>query len=360
MLKKYSVMVTLLVLGLFFSISYDINAVVENNTMKSAIVLKAGESYKDKLKGYSDVNYYKVELKDSGKFAISFKTDIWENTYSWNNIQLLDENGERYILFSSKPEGGLAKDDIGLKKGTYYIKVTGTVLDEYSIKFQLMPENTYEREFNDTQKAANDINVNKLYSGRVSSSNDIDYYKISIPETKEVEIRFEHEIGELQVFNVWKIEVMDKYGKVYKEFGIGESEGLIKEKVTLKAGVYYIKIQSGTINSPLEYKVGINGDFSRLNFKVDTLTEKVDKNYVWNLKFDKDVDVSTIMEGNIYILDEFGYKVLHNVCVEGKNMYIYSVEEYETGKKYSLNVDKIKFKDKSVLNKQTKTIFYVK
>lgn len=88
----------------------------------------------------------------------------------------------------------------------------------------------------------------------------------------------------------------------------------------------------------------------------------VEKNKIWTIKFNKNVDELYVSSENVYIKDIYGNKIIQDICVDNNKIIIYPpVEEYLFENSYKLYVtDKIKSINNDYLIENVEMMFIVK
>lgn len=250
-----------------FSVKYVENSFYEkefNNTISTANTISVNQDYRGGLQNYNDLDYYKVSINDPGNIEI--KVDQKANM-SWN-IKLINQDGKEFASFmtsSSNTVSGPTSINVGLPKGTYYLKLednynSASIDSEYKFQLKYTKSNYYEREFNDSISAASSLELNKNYVGYINiDTRDADFYKINLPQDGKVNVNVKQKTGAS-----WKVEVLDSSGEVYSSINTDSSDYASGDKVMpigLPAGEYYLKITDNnydSVNIPYQFTVEFN------------------------------------------------------------------------------------------------------
>ena len=172
---------------LFEDDSEEYQAAGANDTSASALSLNVNILYKDKLTGYSDVNWYKVKVTKAGNLSLLFKHDYIESSSDYWKATIYDVgmNELESNSFTGKiPSVTTAK--VGIPVGEYYIKVEhddGYSDTSYNFKILYNESSVWESEVNDTPNMADGITVNTTYYGGIQSWNDADWYYFDVKKS---------------------------------------------------------------------------------------------------------------------------------------------------------------------------------
>ena len=179
---------------------------------------------------------------------MSFEHDVISSTNRYWYMYLYQSDGVTCIGAWSIDGNDIALTtcEIGLKKGTYYIKVEPYSYSSktYTLKVNYTASAYYEKEFNDSPSTADTINPNTLYYGSIMDNGDPDWYVFEVKNKVEYVISFSHQIYSSSS-KYWEI-------YAYKFDGVTSINGSYKkvpgnENVefylgVLEPGIYYIKI----------------------------------------------------------------------------------------------------------------------
>ena len=262
-----------------------------NNPFNSAKAISLNCSYTDALLTSDDVRYYSFILNSVGKVNISFGKEYDNEGGGW---QLIVYNGYQEELYCQRFDKGNSYTEktfsLGLPKGKFYviIKPAGYSWEvtkaDYTLKVNYQKKNNWETEINNEFNSADNISLNKVYCGAVTSNEDDDFYKVSVPKTGYYDIYFGKEYD--NEGGGWDVTVYNKYqNELYTQsFDKGNSKTNIW-KIKLSVGDNYIKIKSGGYSwevTPVDYNFKITQHVSNVsNFKATTTTANSVK-LTWN------------------------------------------------------------------------------
>jgi hypothetical protein len=243
-----------------------------NNTLTSANELELDSNYTGRLSSSSDIDYYKFTLNDPGNAQLKFTHESTKNettSQSWI-IRLLDCNNNEYYSVSSTGSEVEKSIDIGLPSGTYYIKVQSGLyyIDmDYNLQISFTDNNYYEKEFNDAKFSANEVELDRVYSGILNTLSDKDYYKFVLEEPKEIMIKFEHDlVTGNEEHQLWTVSLSDDSNREYTAIYSRGKDTSKSFTVKLDEGTYFLKVESNDkvqINKKYEISSNISYDSSK-------------------------------------------------------------------------------------------------
>lgn len=164
--------------------------------------------------------------------------------------------------------------------------------------------------------------VNKAYTGSLSSENDVDYYSFSLAAAGKASVNFRHiPVGS----GDWEIQIWDaQYTQAsgsYFTSGSGDAT-LTSNELTLPAGDYYVKVNKKPYYSfsNTDYVLTVNGDDPAGGGSTETWTDwpttlQKTSHQALTISFSQNVDSSTL-SGNIFVAsDQAGQNKLGNLSV---------------------------------------------
>ena len=157
-----------------------------------------------------------------------------------------------------------------------------------------------EQESNDTTATANTLTVNTEMTGNLSSSDDIDYYAVTLEKDAAISIQFENPEQKYS-YTYWKYSIVTQDGATLRTW---EQKGNVTSYTTdtmgFSAGTYYIKVfnSSSTDNYTL-----------LVNYTVeDSQTQLYEKECTNDTLSDADtLLLNTSLIGNLYSSDDVDY-----------------------------------------------------
>ena len=231
-----------------------------NDTKETANPLSIGHAFygssSQRSEGY-DHDWFVFELTRDSCVNLSFThEDLTFPKAGWN-IKILSENDDVICDFTSKLTDTLIKTGtIGLKAGTYYIKVenVSAIATTYSLVLGADKAVNHEFELNDTPESATDLPQNIAMGGSLADrllSLDKDYYKINVTQDGSLDITFSHELLEGDK-NGWNIRVLmeenGEYREIVKKISAWNSKECTIKNLGLAKGEYYIVIDGDSLS----------------------------------------------------------------------------------------------------------------
>ena len=217
-----------------------------NDTYNSADAISTNKSYYGSIMNSDDVDWYKFEISSPGRISLNFAHDYIESDWNYWKASLYNSQMSclNYYYYQGNKTSSIGKN-IGVPSGTYYIKIENSNYSEvnYQIKVNYTSSASWEKEFNNTYNSANSISMNTTYYGSIMNSDDVDWYKVNVPKSGNVSLKFTHEYVESD-WNYWHVYLYNAGLSCLQEY---DFQGLITSvttpKIRLSSGNYYIKIE---------------------------------------------------------------------------------------------------------------------
>ncbi|MCR5129561.1 MAG: pre-peptidase C-terminal domain-containing protein [Lachnospiraceae bacterium] len=204
----------------------------------------------------SDVDYYKVIVKEDGMINLSFTAADVDDGWDYYKIRLYDDKRipmiSDYWKISGNTKGAEQKSsDKGVSAGTYYVEVQGGFRrtdKDYTLKVNFTASDSWEHEWNDSIEDAEKIDVNKKITGNITVLEDKDWYQFTLTEPGVVRYSFSHGYID-DGWDYWKANLYDENGVnllIENKFaGNDRKESVPSANVGLSAGTYYFQVQNG-------------------------------------------------------------------------------------------------------------------
>ena len=294
---------------------YDNAVVVNVNEDFSGNVTK-GSDYQKKI--------YKFQLNSPGVIQIKFSTPLQGNkNETWKyNIKNASYNevlsGSIYGNYETTYSTAL-----GLSEGTYYLTVCSPSYydvkstDIFTVNIGYQISDSWESEFNDSFVSADDILVNKVYSGTTKAGSDYekDYYKFSINSPGSINVVVNTPLQGTQNA-YWDIYVYDaSYNQIYEGKIYGNYSTQRTPSLGLPSGTYYIRI-----SSPSYYEVK-SRDIYRLNVTY-TQSDYWEKEFNDSFQTANNININTIYSGSTRSRDDKDY-FKFNLSTYGKHYFYF-------------------------------------
>ena len=237
------------------------------NDAKNSPVLTWGQYRTARLSNAYDVKLFQVKVTNRGYFRITFKLDDSANTdnigYGWD-LNIYDKNNlSEPIIKETEITGTRTTKKLVLAKGTYYIEVKSyseygmsPIMVPFDIKADVVSENNWEQENNNTFKKANKISIGKKYQGTLFDDIDEDWFKVVAPNTGRITatLNCDPDTDVNDVGDGWDVSVYsasDINTEIAKEEWI-ITKGSVRFNV-VKGRTYYIYVHSYHYSFPEGY-----------------------------------------------------------------------------------------------------------
>lgn len=218
------------------AVKQDVSAATKNVTLKN------GKAYNANWSGYNNTTYHKVVIPAEGYIKV---VGWGRSAYSSNKYgmytQLLDSKKKaldgKYTLISAYTTPAYTTY-YGVKKGTYYIKLTNESL--YTLKYTY----TKQKDQSGASKAKATKLAKNVYKNGLAiageKGNKADWFKFTLPKAQKVTLTFGSRSNKyLQCELISGIPGYTLYGgRAYAKNG----KDTIKSSTTLRKGTYYVKV----------------------------------------------------------------------------------------------------------------------
>ena len=227
-----------------------IEAQAAGSSFASATKINVNQNYTDNIADRDENDYFRFTLSSDSKVSFSFSHNYIDSGNGYWNLHLYKDNNSYDELYSCDFAGNEKTTktlNLGLPKGTYYIKISNdwyykTTID-YTVRVNADTVNNWEKEFNDEFDSADNISLNKNYYGVLQGSYDKDFYKFSLSSSADLILTFSHPFIDSDR-NYWTI-------KLYKDNNTNEeiqsidyqgNKTVNSNKLTLSRGTYYLRV----------------------------------------------------------------------------------------------------------------------
>lgn len=277
-----------------------------NNNIVTANEIDVNIRYTGVINEDGDVDYYKFDLDKKGKISIKLThSKLDKDETFWKASLLSQEENSIVDLDSTGKNVETTSSSARVSPGTYYVKVSNEDYsnEEYIVTILFEEENdSYESEVNDDLNSqAMEIQLNKKYTGNLTTRNDVDYFKFSINEKRKVWLDFSHQKTS-ETNRLWRISLFgDSDGVLIDMSSTGEDAKISSDCVRLPAGNYYLRINNDFLFdcswTDLDYTFCINSEEEIFNSENEDngdyeLATKIDfgASVIGNLQSENDVD----------------------------------------------------------------------
>ena len=328
-----------------FKINYTKSSVWEkefNDFYNKANVIQPGTKYYGTIQTDHNDDWYTFILSSDGYINLEFGKEYEKSGTGWD-VYLYNSSKSQVLKRSYYSGNTLVETscNIGLPAGQYYLKICRMEDAQwnywtdvtYNFKINYVQSLVWEKEFNDSFDTANIVSMDTEYKGSIVQYNDYDFYKITIPQKLDIDIKFENDCG--RTHEGWEVYI---YNSNYEQIASSKtycSENALHSIISgeIDKGIYYLKVEHAKSNP--YYKGSCDATYT---FSVNSVRNSV-RNFVKRLY--------TEVLGRE--ADEAGLDAWTNVLKTGK----------EQGAKVAQGfVDSQEFKKRNVSDKEYIRILY--
>lgn len=238
-----------------------------NDTQETATPLTLGRARFGSSQGRSkgvDIDWFVLTLTEDRCVTVTFNHNSQTMPQSGWNVSVLTADGSILSDFTSRlTDSTNTSGTIGLKAGTYYVRVDSQVLSTqtYSILVSAVNPGPYEYEPNGDAITATATVSGTTVKGSLAPrllGLDRDYYKIVLAADSVVTVSFRHDVYEGSKGG-WNLRVLDSEGNELvkkvsawnsKEIKIGDPGASERWPggLGLKAGTYYLCVDADSLS----------------------------------------------------------------------------------------------------------------
>lgn len=206
-----------------------------------------------------DVDFYKFEMQNDGHISLKFEhRNLTYDDVCWH-IEIWNENSVVLYEFNSNMNRiNILSPNIGLKAGTYYIKVEEAYTyssELYAMSLCRIYGNNWENETNGSISNSKTIESGVVYFGSLKNDSDEDYYTFSCNKSGMYALTFKHELEDYDSVR-WEIQVLDEQSESVLSQPITSNWNDLetRESFDLEEGkVYYLKVYHYIDYSDIDY-----------------------------------------------------------------------------------------------------------
>ena len=237
----------------------------------SATEAEVGKTYTVKLSNAGDKKMYRFKTTVAGRITIDVATTAQGDNYSITTT-LEDEDGK--IVVDPQTGTAYSMPSYGAAAGqTFYLLVENAYRGydaSFKITINFSTDTNYETENNDTSQDANAISSGITYYGSISKGSDVDFYRFRIGSAKKVKLTFGPDVID-GVQRQWDVDLFNSSGDQLDLFDTGTKGS---RTVTLKKGIYYIRVASATSVSDTGVVSDATGGDYGLSYTTSSLSIK--------------------------------------------------------------------------------------
>lgn len=249
----------------FFTVNYTVMSNWEtetNDSFQKADNIAIGSVIHGSIMESNDADYYKFTLPRAGYVQVNFSH---EPVDSGSNIWEIYFYNSQYEELAWRPSVGIgisqSMPKVGLSAGTYYIRIRDRDRWSdvpYSVKINYAASPNWEIEWNDSFTTADTLSLGSISNGSIMESDDMDYFKFTLPKTGYVQINFSHEPVDSEA-RLWNIQFYNgQYEELFSRLSTGTEVNQSLPKIGLPAGTFYIKLRRWDGWSDVPYSVKVN------------------------------------------------------------------------------------------------------
>lgn len=247
-----------------FNVDYSVSNYWEsefNGGFADADSVSLNTNYSGANQFGSDDDYYRFTLNSSGKISIDFSHPFLDEANPCWRIYVYEEHAEELLFFEVKgTERKVTSAELGLPAGDYYLLVDAFYFNSatYTFKINYVKSNKWETEKNDGYAAADTITVGTPYFGAIQRYEDVDYYRFSLGNKKDIEINFKH-LNLKDSSTYWRVRMYNSKAEEITSFLVsGIATNITTQTFTLGAGTYYVSVERYSSFDASTYTVTVN------------------------------------------------------------------------------------------------------
>lgn len=254
------------------SYAADVDETSENNNyFHNAMQFNVEDTVLGKLSSLGDIDWYKFDLDEKGKFSITFgHATVYNVPYPLWSVEVYkgmnydastSKFTDKYLLGSYEVYGRntLNTAEFGVHEGTYFVCVkTATNRTEdhrnkdYRIYVNFFKCDDWEGERNDEKWCSEYINPNEVINGAITTETDEDWFDFRTTSRGVFYIDFKHfyvtDNNTRDEFH-WNIYLYDKNGNFIdgyeSKYSVYGRYDVCTPKFGVDAGKYYVRITKG-------------------------------------------------------------------------------------------------------------------
>lgn len=216
-----------------------------NNTMETASPLSLNQDFQGSFGIERDIDYYVFTLREHAVIQPRFTFNPLDNNSKAYELTVLNTMKVPLIKETFKgKETSKVVAPLALSAGTYYIKLENPqfVRQGYVLHLVSIGVDAVENEPNDSAALATDLALGQIRTGVLTTSADIDYYKLSFSERSTVTLAFRFPQSENK--NKVYVITIEQNGKTLWSANLEGNSGGLEQQLEFPAGEYYIKIKA--------------------------------------------------------------------------------------------------------------------
>lgn len=234
----------------------------ENDTPEGAERTSASGRKTGELYTSEDVDFFTFDIRKdrnnpehntSGNLTVQFSQEAplgADVTVGWQIGLYAEEDLANSLYTAILPETQLELTfEQALAPGRYYYKVSSLHTEKVSSKEYTLAGSWEESEFyekppNETPNEATPVKVNNIYTGNLSTDNDIDFYKFTLTTSDTVTILFKQDTPSADATVGWNVGLFaeSSVGTPLQEVSVPATRKSALLQANLGTGAYYIRV----------------------------------------------------------------------------------------------------------------------
>lgn len=207
-----------------------------NDTIAQAYAANFGTTYSSYIYTATDIDYYKLTTTTAGTIGLSLS-----NLPGDYNLYLLDSSGTQLAKSENSSTTSEAISYSVSAAGTYYVKVVGnngamSTSQAYALTPTFTPTTTDTYEPNDTIDQAYAASFGTTYNSYISTSTDVDYYKLTTTEAGTIALSLSNLAGDYDLY------LLNSSGTQLAKSENGSTTSEAISYSASAAGTYYVKV----------------------------------------------------------------------------------------------------------------------
>lgn len=268
-----------------------------NDIITNANKASVGTVINGSLEKSGDVDWFAFTIPEDGYICLTLEHEYIDDSYVyWKTFIYSEDNSEiAYDNWNGNVTVTQKGKEIGLAKGTYYLKVTTGPYRYSNTPYQIVinynESNYWEKGLNEIIVEADSIPLNKEIGGTLNSEGDKDWYVFSVPEDGYIWVSFLHEYIN-DSYGYWMTRLYTK-GNAELDSQQWNGDALKtgeSNKIGLPAGEYYILIEKGP------YRYSDSSYHFKINYKTAASWEKEQNNIIIDAN---KIPINTYIHGSV-------------------------------------------------------------
>lgn len=217
-----------------------------NDTPETATVIPVNETVKGSIGTDGDVDCFRFTLEQDAVIQPELTIDPLESSGKAHVVSLLKGTEALLTVNIGGKESSKQLQPLALQAGTYTLRLENVrfARQQYNVSILCEEIPLAEGEPNDTQVQAAEIIIGERLTGVLSSAEDVDWYRLSLPEEQVLILTMEYPQGS-GTDDIYHLS-LEQNGKSLWSKKLEEGSGGTAEKLQIPAGEYYFCVKAET------------------------------------------------------------------------------------------------------------------